>query len=325
MLDMRWFYEGKENFVSFSRLLNNMPISFYTSEFSEYLLDQFWAKTRTKILVQQFLPFIALMILAVFYMHYELEHEPDDRDDESRAGYYCRKGAGIFTILFIFWSLRTELFQFAYAERKMDYICSGWNWVDFFGLMFTLTIAFHTLLEMTLIPIESLRILAAVASLFLLMKVYDWLRLFENTAFYVLLLQETLNDLKWFLVLLGVAFLMFGLPMSMLSLNRSDEDSRLIQERFEFWFIDLIYNQYLLALGEFETDSFMAGNETRLVLLIFICATFYTQIIVLNMLIAVMSDSFANFMENRLKNAILTKLRILYDMAPVLSQQTKRR
>ena len=35
--------------------------------------------------------------------------------------------------------------------------------------------------------VEPLRVLAAFASCFILVKMFDWLRLFEETAFYVLL------------------------------------------------------------------------------------------------------------------------------------------
>ena len=43
----------------------------------------------------------------------------------------------------------------------------------------------------------------------------------------------------------------------------------------------------------------------------------------LNMLIAIMGDSFANFMEYRFVNGIRTKLQILRDQAPTLDLRDK--
>ena len=66
------------------------------------------------------------------------------------------------------------------------------------------------------------RIMAAFATCAIFIKLYDWLRLFENTAFYVLLVKLTMKDILPFMILLFVSLLIFGIPMSMLSLNRDE-------------------------------------------------------------------------------------------------------
>lgn len=55
-------------------------------------------------------------------------------------------------------------------------------------------------------------------------------------------------------------------------------------------------------------------------LIFFIGATFYTQLTMLNMLIAIMGDSFDFATENREKFAVKTKMAILSAQAPSLSQ-----
>ena len=64
--------------------------------------------------------------------------------------------------------------------------------------------------------------MAAFATASTLMKGYDWMRLFERTAFYILLIQETIADVAPFLTLLVISLLMFGFPMIMLDLLVSD-------------------------------------------------------------------------------------------------------
>ena len=88
-----------------------------------------------------------------------------------------------------------------------------------------------------------------------MIKVFDWLRLFEGTAFYILLVQETLKDVQSFMILLIAALMMFGMPMVMLNLNRAEGDE-IVNETFSFWGLNLLLNQYLLALGEFNMDNF---------------------------------------------------------------------
>ena len=50
-------------------------------------------------------------------------------------------------------------------------------------------------------------------------------------------------DIASFLVLILTALTMFGIPMLVLNLNRS-EDSQIIMSPFDFWAIDMLLNQY---------------------------------------------------------------------------------
>ena len=57
--------------------------------------------------------------------------------------------------------------------------------------------------------------------------------------------------------------------------------------------------QYLLALGDFAfTEDFVKSSpNSNLVWVLFVMATFFTQITILNMLIAIMGDAFAKVTE----------------------------
>ena len=75
----------------------------------------------------------------------------------------------------------------------------------------------------------------------------------------------------------------------------------------------MILNQYLTALGEFYTDSYIEHDLAPFVWTLFIMATFFTQITMLNMLIAIMGDTFDKVTENRQTFTTRTKLSILGD------------
>ena len=66
---------------------------------------------------------------------------------------------------------------------------------------------------------EGQRIIAAFSIFILWVKLFDWLRLFDSTAFYVSLLKRTLIDISDFMMLFFVALAMFGSVMYMLQLN----------------------------------------------------------------------------------------------------------
>lgn len=196
-------------------------------------------------------------------------------------------------------------------------MCSIWNLMDIIGLLLVAFVLIVTIAGVYPISVESLRIIAAFASFFTLVKIIDWLRLFEETAFFYYLVEVTLYDIRYFVVLLMTALLMFGVPLVFLDANSMSE-KELIEGIFGFWVLDLIYNQYLLSLGEFGLDNFGDHPQAVLVYVIFVSATFISQLTMLNMLIAIMGDSFAKVYENREVNGTRMKLQILSDLGTCL-------
>ena len=173
-----------------------------------------------------------------------------------------------------------------------------------------------------LIDIHTLRIVAAVACFCLIAKFFDWLRLFDSTSFYIELLNVTLSDIRAFLILIVTSLMLFGVPMVMLNLNRAD-DEQVIEPTFGHWLPDMFLNQYFLSLGEFNLDNFQGNNQAIFCYVLFICATFFTQITMLNMLIAIMGDSFEKVIQNRAVNGTMIKLKFLKDMAGTVGQRSK--
>ena len=52
------------------------------------------------------------------------------------------------------------------------------------------------------------------------------------------------------MILILLAFIMFGIPMGILNFNRF-ADNEIIEHPTTVWFIDLLINQYIIALGDF--------------------------------------------------------------------------
>ena len=133
------------------------------------------------------------------------------------------------------------------------------------------------------------------------------------------MIKQTTKDIAAFLGLLFISLMMFGIPMTMLNSSRTD-DLALIEQRFSFWIPNMLINQYLLILGEFNLDNFNSGSKSGMCYLFFIVATLFTQVTMLNMLIAIMGDTFARTIENRELNSTKTKLELLGDLSSNIHQ-----
>lgn len=167
--------------------------------------------------------------------------------------------------------------QFCAEDSKLAYFKSFWNWVDIINLVFTPTIIIFAPFVQDDYHLQLLRVIAAVNSCSFFVKTFDWLRLFEDTAFYILLTAETFIDIVAFTVILLTAFMMFGMPLYILGINMNkDGENGMVDGYFGFWPIDVMLNQYLLSLGEFSTDPYEDHYVSRFCWVIFLMATFVT-------------------------------------------------
>ena len=70
-------------------------------------------------------------------------------------------------------------------------------------------------------------------------------------------------------------------------------------------------------------DNFANQPQSYLCYIFFVMATFITQLTMLNMLIAIMGDTFERVIENRDVNATRTKLELMSDLVSTLQQTTE--
>ena len=145
----------------------------------------------------------------------------------------------------------------------------------------------------------------------------------EKTAFYINLIGQTMSDIQSFIILLLASFLLFGMPMMMLNFF-STPDQRLFSNNTENLFTNMIVNQYLMSLGDFHTSNYIDHEFMPLVWILFVMATFFTQITMLNMLIAIMGDTFDKVSENKKTFTTRTKLLILGDYTGNFLKQEKK-
>ena len=94
------------------------------------------------------------------------------------------------------------------------------NWWNFFDIISLTCSSILTLAILTkaVETTEHLRLLAAIAIFFEILKLFDWLRLFDNTAFYVALIMSAISDIKSFVIITVIAMFLFGIPMEVIAM-----------------------------------------------------------------------------------------------------------
>ena len=108
--------------------------------------------------------------------------------------------------------------------------------------------------------------------------------------------------------------------MYMLQMNadHSVEDSDIIEPALGNLLIDSTLNQFNLMVGDYKTDGFTKHPNPALCYALFIIAVVISQITFLNMLIAIMSDTFEKVIEQRPTFSLKNKLMILAAMESMI-------
>ena len=144
---------------------------------------------------------------------------------------------------------------------------------------------------------EDVATIAAVAVVFMWLKTFYFLRIFNATASLVRMIIEIAHDMKYFFVVLMMAVTAFANAFFVLTVNQPNVTA-LVPYSFVF--------SYRMGLGDFATDDFNSKDEILLWVLWF-ANTLLINIMLLNLLIAIMGDTFERVLET-MENSMLKEI-----------------
>ena len=96
----------------------------------------------------------------------------------------------------------------------------------------------------------------------------------------------------YFLLIFGIGMAMIGCALFILQLNMNPGGTLIVENVYNNFFLDSIRNQYLLSQGVYLNEDFESHDQHLLLEILFTIAILFTQIVILNMLIAIMGDTF---------------------------------
>ena len=108
-----------------------------------------------------------------------------------------------------------------------------------------------SLLEIEIVKDIPKRATSAFIVVIMWMKMFDWLRMFDQASKYVSLIHQTLSDIMPFFGIFIIFLFMFGSAMFILN-SKSDDTAKVIASYVNNDYVNMIINQYLLSLGEYD-------------------------------------------------------------------------
>lgn len=125
---------------------------------------------------------------------------------------------GVIILILLVYNFGIKFYQIKGASVRV--FLSYWtNWFDIIQLLSTTGLVSFSLISNNLEPSVDKsyqRVVASISIFLIWLKVFDWLRLFEPTSFYIRLVTATFRDIRSFMILFFTGLAMFGSSLYMM-------------------------------------------------------------------------------------------------------------
>ena len=181
--------------------------SLFSTDLVIILCEYFYMRYFTFILKYALLPWILYFVLVLTYMSlFAIPHPSHISEEEDMIKPIIK---GLISCLMIYFLC----FEVASLYRdKLDYFTDSFNIIDITSYAMNIYVLTHTWT-----PESSIKEMAALAVILMWFKAFSWLRIYSETGFYVRLVQETMSDIRMFLILF--IFIIFTFADAMMILN----------------------------------------------------------------------------------------------------------
>lgn len=137
------------------------------------------------------------------------------------------------------------------------------------------------------------------------MRLIYFAKFYQSTAYLAKMIVAVTFDSRYFLLVLLIAVFGFGNAFYIIAANG---DTRFTGDNFMMAFV----YSYRTALGDFDTDGYAdTGKYETLIYILWYMSTILTLIILLNLLIAIMGDTFGRIQETAESNGYLEITQIM--------------
>ena len=292
ILDFNWVFIGDNT----ARLIKTLSETdndeiFATSQIRVFV-DFMWQGYYDAIFSQLFIPFILYFASFILYTGYFSHHEEDELSMKFILEMVSLVVFGKTFVTFLI----LEMIQI--KNRGLSYFFDVWNLVDIFSLTLNMIYVFGEV--MNAISHETLQIIASFAIFLMWFKLFYWMRLFKPFSAFIRMITEIMKDIQVFLVMLIISLGAFANIIFLLNLNRTDNGgcastgdcAAIYDDLVGIAPIDSMIHAYLTGLGDFNKDNYSSENS-KTMWFMFILATIIVQLIFMNLLIAIMGESFS--------------------------------
>ena len=290
-VEFDWIFNTPEGHEFLKNLSETTNIEIFGQDIIKDIILFQWSFFRETIIYKLLIPYFVYFIIFCIYatwIIYEWNLESSDTGEFHLLAYIV----GAIILMFnCFWAY-VEITQMMF--HKMDYIFDFWNMLDSSSVCLNITVVIMVFLEADYHDINRV---SSVSVLILYFKLFYFLRIFFETGYLIRMIIEIIKDMKNFVGVLMIATIAFA--NSFYILGRNSEEGNLAGE--DVWAAFIF--SYKMGLGDFNTDGFETVDE-EILWIIFVINTLIILVVLLNLVIAIMGDTFDRVQETQDKSML---------------------
>lgn len=129
-------------------------------------------------------------------------------------------------------------------------------------------------------------------------RMFQWMRLFNEFSHFIYLISKILSDIKIFNVMWFIVMAAFGNFFYSLNNNsKQDDENHYVGAYTCIKFIDALIEMYMFSIGETDIKSTRGAESEKglssfVAFILFVLSTFVLNIMFLNLIIAIISDTY---------------------------------
>jgi len=287
LLDFNWIFNGNnaEKFIKVLSDTDNDDI--FATDSIRVMIRFLWDGYFKSITESLFYPFLVYFVAFLSYVTvFSAEH-----NNEFNFTFVLEMACLVVTGKLYVHFVLLEVIQG--WRDGFSYILDFWNLMDVSSLILNATYIICELNQY--LDENTINLIGSIAVGIMWLKMFYWMRIFMPFAAFIRTVQEIMSRIAVFTIMLLMVLFGFANCIVVLQLNR-DEDMDPVFDSFTgITFFDSFIHAYLTGLGDFSKDAYSEHNA-KTVWVFFLIATVIVQLVFMNLLIALMSDAYADIM-----------------------------
>ncbi|CDW82402.1 serine threonine protein kinase [Stylonychia lemnae] len=272
----------------------------FESELIQIVLSFKWDKYAFKFHLLSFLQFFVFLVNFIVDIYFLVLYE-DDRS------FYQQWALKVIGAAYIFFQIQYEI-KTILVQGILSYLSEYWNYVDIFLI---LLYAGSATIDLMHVHMGIERLLYSICLIFVFIKFFSYLRIFQGFSFLVQMLRAVFVDLKFFIALYGIVIVLYGLIFTLLEI-KTDEDNIEYEGISYFGYYIMSFRA---STGDFQVDNFhnLDKYHVQFAWIIWVTSVLFLNIILLNFIIAVISQSYEKIMQRMVAQSYMAKAKLIYE------------
>jgi hypothetical protein len=148
-------------------------------------------------------------------------------------------------------------------------------------------------------------VVISITSWFMWIKCLYFLRIYDSTGYLIRMIVDVIYDMRIFIMVLAIALAAFADSLLIISVNSTTP--------FTTGFNDSMIFTYRIILGDFDAGVMADTKVPWLSMTLFLLCTIFNMIVMLNLLIAIISETFARVASNSDKATFMVKASLIFE------------